>query len=197
MLIRKKKIVNVGNYLTGLPPDVKFRPVIEMDDRKMLRLVQLGFPEMPVNGDVVLPAPYGPVSRFNAEGRWEVHRDKPKEERYIRTVSWRWKEWRGRGSYEEREEFRDIYRACYPRSLIPPPGIELTYLEHNGRKLLVGPTLMNEPVAYPDIRHAVNLLLEFGSECELIKDDLSHFSKIETRHVRWRMLPPGAHVLPP
>ena len=85
------------------------------------------------------------------------------------------------------------YRLCYPRTHVPPPGLELTYVEHGERRLLVGPALTNEPTAHEAIAHAVNLFLEFTGECELIQDDLSRFSRIETRRVAWRLLPPGAH----
>jgi hypothetical protein len=193
MLIRKIKVLNVAAYLEGIPEGAAFRPVVELDDGLLARLGLLGFPEPPSDGDSVLPMPCGPVSRFNAEGRWQVHRDKPKERRYIRTVSWRWKQWAGRGSTEEREEFRDIHRDCYPRTLIAPPGVELTFVERDGRKLLVGPTLKKGGTRLEAIGHAINLMLEIGGVCELLRDDLSRFAPVQTRHVRWRMLPPGEH----
>ena len=193
MLIRKTKIRNTEAYLISLPAGAILRPAVGLDDRQLGQLAQLGFPEPVDSGDTVLPVPIGPVSRFNANGRWIVHRDEPKEERYVRTVSWRWKQWAGGGHTEEREEFRDIYRLCYPRTHVPPPSLELTYIEHGGRRLLVGPALTNEPAAHEAIAHAVNVFLEFTGECELIQDDLSQFSRIETRRVAWRLLPPGAH----
>lgn len=193
MKINKTRIRNVAPYLEGLAEGAAFRPVVELDGTLLARLGRLGFADAPADGDTVLPAPYGPVSRFNVEGRWQVHRDQPKELRYIRTVSWRWQQWIGRGQTEEHEEFRDIYRECYPRTLIPPPGVELTFLERDGRKLLAAPVLTKGEDAPESICHAINLLLEFDRVCELARDDLSRLSPVPTRHVRWRMLPPGAH----
>jgi hypothetical protein len=110
MLIKRSKIRNVASYLDALPKGTKFRVTAELDDRLVRRLHMMGFSEKPESGDTVLPRPYGPVSRFNAFGGWQLHRDLPKQDRFIRTVSWRWKQWSGRHESEEREEFRDIYR---------------------------------------------------------------------------------------
>jgi hypothetical protein len=38
------------------------------------------FPAAPAGGHTLLPAPVDPVSHFNADGRWIVNRDEPKEE---------------------------------------------------------------------------------------------------------------------
>jgi len=193
LLIRKAYIRNVESYLAGLPAGVAFRPIVEIGDKLMARLPALGFPAAPENGHTVLPAPVGPVSRFNADGRWTVHRDEPKEQRYIRTVSWRWKQWAGRNQTDEREEFRDINRDCYPRSLVPPPGIEVTYLEVDGKRLMVAPLLKNEPGQVEAIGHAINLLLELAGECQLVREDFTAFTPPLLRRVNWTMLPPGAH----
>ncbi|PZQ45942.1 MAG: hypothetical protein DI556_21645 [Rhodovulum sulfidophilum] len=141
----------------------------------------------------MLPPPVGPVSRFNADGRWIVHRDLPKEERYIRTVSWRWKQWAGRDHTEEREEFRDINRECYPRTLVPPPGVELTYVEADDKRLLLVPLMENVPGQVETIGHAINLLLELAGECQLVREDFTPFAPPLLHRVNWKMLPPGAH----
>jgi hypothetical protein len=158
MMIRKAYIRNVESYLAGLPAGVAFRPVVEIDDNLMARLPALGFAPAPENGDTVLPASVGPTSRFNADGHWIVHRDLTKEERYIRTVSWRWKQWAGRDRTEEREEFRDINRECYPRTLVPPPGVELTFLDCDGGRLLIAPLMKNVPEQFEGKRDADHLL---------------------------------------
>jgi hypothetical protein len=193
MLIRKAYIRNVESYLASLPAGVAFRPVVEVGDQLMARLPALGFPPAPENGHTVLPAPVGPVSRFNADGRWSVHRDLAKEERYIRTVSWRWKQWAGRDQTEEREEFRDINRECYPRTPVPPPGVELTFLDGDGARLLIAPLMENVPEQVTAIGHVINLLLELAGECQLVREDFTHFAPPLLHRVNWSMLPPGAH----
>jgi hypothetical protein len=144
-------------------------------------------------GETVLPAPIGPVSRFNAEGKWEVHKNQPKVSRYIRTVHWRWRQWAGRHQYEEHEDFRDIHRNCYPRSLIPPPAVELTYVDCGGRRLVISPVYRNRPKEHEGIGHGINLFLELFGTCELVRTDLELFSELQIRRVNWRMLPPGEH----
>lgn len=193
MLIRKTYIRSVESYLAVLPSGVVFRPVVELDDTLMGRLPALGFQPEPENGHTVLPAPVGPVSRFNADGRWILHRDLPKEERYIRTVSWRWKQWAGRNQTEEREEFRDINRECYPRSPVPPPGVELTFLDSDGARLLIAPLMDNVPEQVEAIGHVINLLLELAGECQLVREDFTPFAPPLLHRVNWTMLPPGAH----
>jgi hypothetical protein len=193
MLIKKAYIRNVESYLAGLPAGIALRPVIEVDDELMKRLPTFGFPSVPEDGHTVLPSPVGPVSRFNADGRWLVHRDQPKEHRYIRTVSWRWKQWSGRDQTEEREDFRDINRDCYPRTLVPPPGVEVTYVERGGKPMLIAPLLKNEPRQVEAIGHAINLLLELAGECQLVREDYTPFAPPLLHRVNWSMLPPGAH----
>ena len=193
MLIRKKRIRNAASYLEALPPWARFRPAAIIDEALAGKLPSLGFREPIEPGATVLPAEVGPATRFNAQGGWQVHRDRPKEERYIRTVSWTWKQWAGRGQLEEHHENRDIYRQCYPRTRIPAPALELTVLEHAGERFLVGPILRNDPDHHDDVRHAINMILEVAGACELRQADVGAFAAPPVRRVNWAMLPPGRH----
>lgn len=189
MHIDRRRIRNLANYIDHLPQGVSLRVRTALSDRETALLERVGFEAAPAQGDSLLPAARGSVSRFNAEGRWQVHRDLPKEDRYIRTVSWTWKEWGG----TEHTEFRDITRLCYQRTLITPPGIEMTYLRHGGQAYLVSPALSNTTQNEAALLHAINLVLEIAGTCEIVADDLSNFAPPVTRRVSWRMLPPGAH----
>lgn len=193
MLIQKTHIRNVAPYLEGIALGAELRPAIELTDRHRHKLVRIGFPERPASGDTILPNGIGPVSRFNADGRWKVHRDRPKEDRYVRTIRWSWKTWRGRNDYEEHEDFKDIYRECYPRTFEAPPGSELTYMEAGGAAYVVATPLRNSEANRETIRHVINLYLETFGECELLKGDLGRFDGIEARRLTWKMLPPGRH----
>lgn len=132
------------------------------------------------------------MSRFNANGKWEVHRDRPKEPRYIRTVLWRWTQWAGRDK-EEHEGFKDIFRDCYPRDFVDPPAVELTYMERDGERLVVSPELLNDSRSADRNRHTINLLLELFGECETVARDLTRLSPPAIRKVNWHMLPSGRH----
>jgi hypothetical protein len=133
------------------------------------------------------------VSRFNAHGRWNVHRDLPKEPRNIRTVWWRWEQWVGRGATEEHQDFKDIYRDCYPRDHIPPPGLELTYLEPDDGPLIVSPELVNDPPHAETNKHCINLMLEVFGSCEVVTADLARITPTAVRKANWRLLPPGRY----
>lgn len=156
-------------------------------------LARAGFNEAPLPGETVLPRPVGPVSRFNAEGRVQVRRDLPKEDRYVRTVYWRWRQWAGRYSYEDHEDFRDQYRRCFPREQIAPPSIELTYVEHNGRRLIVSPGLKRRDADRDVNKHVINLCLELFGACELVGTDLAQVVPPNIKKANWRLLPPGEY----
>lgn len=196
MMIRKKRIRSVANYLAGIAVGAELWPVVQLNEGLQKRLSRAGFPGDPKIGDTVLPNAVGPISRFNADGRWKVHRDKPKEERYVRTVRWRWKQWAGGGHQEEHEDFRDIYQRCYPRTHIEPPGVELSYVEQGGDAFIVSPVSRNIEGNYEAICHQINLLLELFGECELVKADLNRYTALKVNRLNWNMLPPGKHPWP-
>lgn len=192
MEIRKCRILNIENYLSSVPAHGQFRVVTDITDNPGPQLQKAGFAEDVEEGASILPALRGQVSRFNAEGKWRVFRDRPKEIRYIRTIFWRWRQWAGRDSYEEHEEFRDIYRECYPRELEPPPGIEITFMRVGDRLLVVSPVLINTDDGHELLKHAINLFLELFGYCTLVTTDIARYEPV-TRTVNWRMLPPGQY----
>ena len=192
MRIDKRRVRNLATHLYQVPPGETFRVRVPLDAQADELLKRIGFEEAPSAGDTILPAIRGPVSRYNAEGRWLVHRDRPKESRYIRTVFWTRKDWGG----NEHTDFRDIFRDCYPRTHLPPPAVELTYIEHAGEAYLVSPQLKNDAASEETNRHVVNLCLELARGCEVVRDDLEAFAPPATRNVNWKLLPPGRHPWP-
>ncbi|MEO0975633.1 MAG: hypothetical protein AAFY24_00175 [Pseudomonadota bacterium] len=196
MQIKKRRIRNVANYLAKVPENVEVRPIVRISNDNRKTLAKIGFGTSPKHGETILPSLRGAVSRFNAEGRWSVHRDRPKERRYIRTVRWRWKQWTGRGSYEEHEDFKDIFKDCYPRTLEDPPSTELSYFSIGGSEYIAAPAATNSEKNHAQLRHSINLLLEFFRECELVQSDFSAFLSTKTTRKNWKMLPAGAHPWP-
>ncbi len=194
MKINKKRIRNIDCYLSSIEDNTIFRVVFDLNGHDAAQiLAKVGFALPTATGDTILPTPKGPVSRFNADGKWNIDRDLPKEERYIRTVKWQWKQWCGRDEFEQKEEEKDIYRDCYQREFVPPPAIELTYIEHDGRRLIISPVCTKLPENSDNIRHIINLFLELFDECELVHDDLTPFVKMNVRRLNWRPLPPGEY----
>jgi hypothetical protein len=187
MQINRARIRNLGNYLSALQDGVAFRAVFALGDGAALH--RLGLSDDPGQGETILPRAIGPISRFNAEGRWVPLKDQPKESRYIRTLSWNWTTWDG----QEHSDSKDIYRDCYQRAFDPPPGIELTYVEQAGRRLIISPQLQNVDAQATRNLHVINLLLEVFGACELVTADLAQLTPAVLNRANWRILPPGQH----
>lgn len=197
MKINRKRIHNVGNYIGFIEDGSTFRVAVQLTDGNRDKLLQRAGFSLPVtSGDVVLPAQVGPVTRYNADGKWCPRRDLPKESRYIRTVKWRWKQWAGHGAYDEMEDQRDIFRDCYVRDFMPPPSVEITYAIHEGKNFVISPILVKEARQEEKICHVINLFLELFGECELMHENLAPFINIQTQRVNWRMLPEGEYPWP-
>lgn len=193
MYIKGKRIHDLDPYLAGLPANASFRLVTDLGDDAAVALARTGFDSCPLTGDTVLPRTVGPVSRFNAVGRETVRRDLPKENRYVRTVRWRWRQWAGRYRHDEHEDFRDQYRDCYPREQVPPPSVELTYVEQNGQRLIVSPVLTHLEAENELNKHVVNLMLELLGACEIVGTDLAQVAVPKIKKANWRLLPPGEY----
>lgn len=193
MRINKKRIMNVEAYLSAVPAGAEFRLIADVQSLSEGALERLGFVLPVLDGTSILPQALGPVSRFNADGRWHIRRDLSKEERYIRTVQWSWKQWTGRGDYEEHTDFRDIHRECYPREFVPPPSLELTYTVNDDRELLTSASLTHDAALADLNKHAINLFLELFGYCEIVTSNLTALNPPNVRYANWRLLPPGEH----
>jgi hypothetical protein len=196
MLIRGRRIRSLERYLG--PVDRRTSIVIALTDITGHRdaVEQAGFTTDAEVGDSVLPAPvFGPVSRFNANGKDDVHRDRPMETVY-RTVIWRWTEWRG-PYRQERERIVEVPYQRYPRTFIPPPAEELRIaLSAEGNRIVVGPAI--EYVEANDARllHVINLFLEMFGECEVLTEHLEEIIGGPVRRLNWTVLPPGRRPWP-
>lgn len=184
MLIRQKRVNKIEAI--GIPSEVKQVVISYSLQNKFNELSKIGFSsENLQDGDTLLPSVIGPVSRFNAHGRYIIRRDLPKERRVIGERVWSWTQWSSNGTTEEHSKTVDIERDCYPRDFISPTAKEFTY---NQNKILS--TTINVSQS-EDLRHTINLFLEFFGECELVKDDLSSISKIKITRRAWEFLPQG------
>lgn len=187
MRITKHHVSNLDLYLCGIADGETFRVIAALSNEDCERV---GLPRSPRAGDTVLPRVVGPVTRFNARGRWNVRRDLPKEPRYIRTVTWKWKQWAGRDQTEH-EDFRDIYRDCYPREMVPPPSVELSVVGIKGAPHITTPELKKSDANTVHNRHCINLFLEIFGSCELVSSSMRPMRLPTLRRANWRMLPPG------
>ena len=156
-------------------------------------LTAAGFSTNPSPGDTVLPTAVGPVTGYNANGRYVVRKDLPKEERYVTTVEWTWEEWAGPYDTTTRTEDRAVYRKCYQRDFHPPPAAELTIVDHEEQLLVVSEELTNAAAKEERIRHILNVFLELFGECEIRHADLQAVMPPNIRKVNWTLLPPGKY----
>lgn len=193
MLIQRSRILNLTRYFGGLIPRTDFRLVVKVGDVPAAKLNRTGFANL-TDGDVLLPAMVGRVSKRNAEGHYIVHTDQPKVTRSIGVRTWTRREWAGRGQWREVTESVDIERQCYPRTFVPPPGVELTVVNHNGDLFIVSDVMTWDVTPHDDILHATNLFLELFGEAEIRHANLDGFTPPHTRRLNWSLLPPGVNT---
>lgn len=191
MIIRKKRIRSLkadtrlksktGQIFAGLRN-------LEMHKEK---LFSIGFSKNLEAGEKLLPGVIGSVTRFNAEGDYQIHKDQPKETAY-RMAEWKWQEFRGRYDKIERSKIVEIPYERYPRTFIPPPSIELCIAQNSlGEKILTSPIFSVSEIS-SDIRiHAVNVFLEIFGECELFNADNTPLQEVKIIRLNWLILPKG------
>lgn len=187
MLIQRTRVLNEAIYLTEVPAGGRFRLLSHPTE---VQLRRAGFTDDAEAGARILPAGIGRVSRLNADGSWRVRRDLPKERRYVGSRSWRRTEWHGRDQVEV-EETVDIHRLCFPREFIPPPSVEVTLIDHEGRRAVVVDALTKQDGDSDANRHAINLMLELFDSTNVVTENLEGYEPPAVRRVNWVLLPPG------
>ena len=191
MIIKQRRIRSLAN-LRFVHQGETIVLGIKMEHVPNSLLKQIGFSSAPVNGETVLPAPlFGPISRYNADGRVMVHKNLPMETAY-RQIEWHWTEWRGRYDSEEQSKIVDVPYKRYPRTFISPPGVELTVsqVDNDEVAVVIQPitlTVENKEL----VLHAVNLFLEIFGECQIFSEKLEDIFKAPLRRLNWQILPPG------
>lgn len=175
-MITKSKIRSVDQYLV---PELKtFRVVSPELTPAVKTKLQI---DSYADGDKFLPLPIGPVSKFNANGGWFLLKDQPKENRYVVTVHWQWKDWHGK-HYEDE---KDVYKDCYQRKRILPPSEELILVNNR-----VYSAVLNETDKWR-VKHVINLMLELFGGCDFVQPDFTEPVRIKQKN--FELLPPGEY----
>lgn len=157
MIIHKTRIRSLGGNVRGVRRGDEVVPGIRDLMRYMDLLKRIGFSSELAVGETVLPTAVGPVTQFNAEGKYEIHRDQPKETAY-RQAEWRWQEFRGPYDTEEMSRIVEIPYERYPRTFVPPPSIELSVKSlKGGESILVTPPLRFAPSNDELLLHCINV----------------------------------------
>ena len=192
MIIQQKRVRNLERHIPDTFKGQELRLGITDATRYLERITRMGFPESPCPGDRILPAIVGPVTRFNAEGKFKVRRDLPMETAY-RQVEWHWTERHGQEAVE-RSDFKDVPYQRYPREFVSPPSVELqATADSQGRLLIVTDPLLYEGAGSADLLHALNLCLELFGECEVFTPKLAPVIPPSSNRLNWQILPPGKY----
>ena len=184
MRISQRRIRNVESHLSGIDEGSNFYIGLTDLNNFVSRLNRIGFGQEIGIGEQILPEIVGPISRFNANGKYRLLRDLPREtcfrESYIT-------DWHG----NHHTVYIEYQR--YQREMIEAPSIELTIASdaNDNPILLLCPILVNERENYQDIKHIINLFLEIFGECETLYEDLVPAFKIPVTRLNWDILPQG------
>lgn len=159
-------------------------PITE-DIEPMLK--EIGFQNLN-SGETLVPAPhFGPISKFNANGRDIPLKDQPMETAY-RQQYWEWKDWSG--TYHSRTV--DIGYKRYPRKWIPSPWVELVIVQSEGKKfILAGSAVIKGETHEIDIVHQINLMLEIFKRVEILQENLERYEIPKVVKLNWDILPAG------
>lgn len=179
MIIKKKRIVSIQNYLSGINQGDEFYIGLE-NAAEYINLEKYGFVNSS-KSSIFVPKPLSKVATYNLEGSWNLLKDLPKE---IRTIEHDYHivDWNGNDHYGTC--YQD--KLCYQRSFNEPPNIEFMY---DGKRL-ISQNFKNEESNYRTIKHVVNLLLEISGSCTIFNES----SELELRNVKqveWTILPKG------
>lgn len=185
MKIIKKRIRNVEQYTSLFAQNEEIYIVSSLKDIDSSVLQLVGFTGDLVEGITILPKAVGPVSEYNANGKYLSHKDRPKETVYHSVWHRDW-----HGNYG----FADMPYERYQRTYIPAPNVEITIIDNNGETLVATKGIENNKDNAGLIKHCINMFLELFGVCELLDKNLSPLVKnIPLKRVNWQILPEGKY----
>lgn len=188
MLINNRKSVRtVDKYLVGFEMGETLQIVLTDIDSFKQKLTLMGFSaDLPV-GEKLLPPAFGSVSDYNANGKYELLKDLPKEKFYISQTR-EIKDWHG--NYHS--VFPSIEYKRYQRRLIDAPSQEISIaVDTNNEKVISSEQIELNIDSKETIKHIINLFLELFGECNIVDND--YFTRVKTKinRVNWNILPQG------
>lgn len=195
MIINKKRIRSIDNNFPEKLLNTIIIPSIILDEKlDKNKIKTLGFTEKLEVGETLLPAKVGPSTRFNADGKELIDKNKPKETR-SREIEWCWNQWAGRGETKRVCDNRIITYERWARVFIDPPSIEITISKkENGKIYITTPAIMLSESNYYKAVNQINVILETFGSCTILSKDLIP-SFIPTIKLNWQILPPGKRPL--
>lgn len=188
MKIIKKRVRNIENYLANIREGEEFYIAFTDLQNNETRVNRVGFSSQREVGERILPNVIGPISRFNANGKFIIRRDLPKEEFYIER-EWERRDWGGNSHYS----IVYIRRERFPRDFIRQPAEELTIDNYLGNTIIVSRRLVKTSQNLEEIKHIVNLFLEYFGECDIIRENYEPIIPNNVVRLNWKLLPQGEY----
>ena len=183
MQINKKRILSPQRYLYALKPDEPFYLAARLMAEDVQHLLRYG---IKADGNARIPTPSGSATTANADGKWVACRDLPKEERPF-FHDYHIVDWHGNDHYGTCVQ----HRMCYQRALIPPT--DLAFVVEDG--VLLSPLFVNCDQAMPEVRAAMNIMLEMLGRFEVwTADKAPALSPVKQYKVPWEILRPGTRT---
>ena len=180
MNITKRSIRNPQRYLYALHPGDKFYVAAPLSDEELQKLRPYGIaPGKPAR----IPIARRSATKYNADGKWILLKDLPKE---VRTFAhtYHLKDWQGGDIYGTYYQSR----MCYQRKLIPPT--ELAFVIEDGT--LYSPLLENSEDDMQRIKVAMNVVLEMLGHCEIWTSERAPaLPPVKQAEVPWEILRAG------
>ena len=117
MIIAGKRKRKLDKRLTKLKEGeiIKIGVPVDKDNSQVLK--KIGFTESLYDGETVLPLYNGPISKYNSEGKYIIHKEQPMETAYTQR-EWTWKQWAGYHETETHSRIVDVPYKRYPRYFI-------------------------------------------------------------------------------
>ena len=180
MTIIRKCIRNPRRYLYALHHGDKFYVAATLSDEDILHLRQYGIKP---DGTARIPLPRRSATQLNADGKWILLRNLPKEIRLF-VHAYHLVDWHGNDHYGTCIQ----ERWCYQRELIPPA--ELAFIIENG--VLYSPLLKYCEDDMERIKIAMNTMLEMVGRCEIrTVDKTPALPPVHQVEVPWEILRAG------
>jgi hypothetical protein len=190
--VRQSRVLNLASVL---PAELEGKEIyigVRVDEISGELLSKAGLPQDFVEGDTVVPNVVGPVSRFNAKGKELPQKHLPKETLY-RDMEFTRSEWHGKDRVEVTDCVWIPYQR-YPRELILPPGIRLTFMRSpDGTLMIVSGPFLNSEENKTIILHTINLFLEIFHVARIFEKNENPLVIPKLKHLNWNLLPPGIH----
>jgi hypothetical protein len=182
MILTNKRIRNIDNVLFNFKENEEVLIILYNAEKYKDILEKLGFNKLDC-GETVLPKSVGSISKYNADGKYELLRNLPKENYYM------YMDILAFGKYDITVT---IPRKRFQRNLIDAPSEELIIdLDKDGEKIVSSKLIKITEENKPLIKHIINLFLEIFGECHIVDKNLISRIPTPTKRLNWNLLPKG------